>query len=59
MKTKRQVGDMLERAANLTYSLENAVRARKADEQYVIEMITKIKELVKKAEYYVNLEHES
>jgi len=59
MKTKRQVSDMLERASNLTYSLENAVRARKADEQYIVEMIVKIKELVKKAEYYVNLEHES
>ena len=59
MKSKQRVSDQLERASNLAYTLENAVRARKADHLYVVEQTVKIKELIKAAEYLVNLEHES
>ena len=58
MKTKRQVSNLLERANQLTYSLENAVRARKADQSFVVEKLVQIKELLKKAEQSVNLEYE-
>jgi len=58
MKTKRQVSNLLERANQLTYSLENAVRARKADHSFVVEKLMQIKELIKKAEQSVNLEYE-
>ena len=58
MKSKRQVSNLLERASQLTYSLENAVRARKADESFVVEKLVQIKELLKKAEHTVNLEYE-
>tara|TARA_R100000734_G_C3212236_1_gene26919 strand:- start:236 stop:415 length:180 start_codon:yes stop_codon:yes gene_type:complete len=58
MKSKRQVSNLLERASQLTYSLENAVRARKADESFVVEKLVQIKELLKKAEHNVNLEYE-
>ena len=58
MKSKRQVSNLLERANQLTYSLENAVRARKADESFVVEKLVQIKELLKKAEHNVNLEYE-
>ena len=49
MKSKRQVESLLERASQLTYSLENAVRARKADQSFVVEKLVQIKELLKKA----------
>ena len=58
MKSKRQVLNLLERANQLTYSLENAVRARKADQSFVVEKLVQIKELLKKAEHNVNLEYE-
>ena len=58
MKSKRQVEPLLERASQLTYSLENAVRARKADQSFVVEKLVQIKELLKKAEHNVNLEYE-
>lgn len=58
MKSKRQVESLLERASQLTYSLENAVRARKADQSFVVEKLVQIKELLKKAEHSVNLEYE-
>jgi|TARA_B100000073_G_C23508363_1_gene482662 ribosome assembly protein YihI (activator of Der GTPase) len=58
MKSKRQVSNLLERANQLTYSLENAVRARKADQSFVVEKLVQIKELLKKAEHNVNLEYE-
>ena len=58
MKSKRQVSNLLERANQLTYSLENAVRARKADQSFVVEKLVQIKELLKKAEHSVNLEYE-
>jgi len=58
MKSKRQVESLLERASQLTYSLENAVRARKADQSFVVEKLVQIKELLKKAEHNVNLEYE-
>ena len=58
MKSKRQVSILLERANQLTYSLENAIRARKADQSFVVEKLVQIKELLKKAEYSVNLEYE-
>ena len=59
MKSKQRVSDLLERASNLAYTLENAVRARKADHSYVVEQTVKIKELIKAAEQSINLEHES
>ena len=59
MKSKRQVESLLERASQLTYSLENAVRARKADQSFVVEKLVQIKELLKKAEHNVNLEYEA
>ena len=58
MKSKRQVSILLERANQLTYSLENAIRARKADQSFVVEKLVQIKELLKKAEHNVNLEYE-
>ena len=59
MKSKQRVSELLERANNLAYTLENAVRARKADIAYVLEQIVKIKELIKIAEEAVNREYES
>jgi|TARA_B100001094_G_scaffold324636_1_gene377551 hypothetical protein len=58
MKTKRKVQPLLERASQLIYSLENVVRARKADEKFVVEKLVIIKELLKKVESNINLEHE-
>tara|TARA_B100000497_G_C7561813_1_gene338893 strand:+ start:683 stop:862 length:180 start_codon:yes stop_codon:yes gene_type:complete len=58
MKTKRKVQVLLERASQLTYSLENVVRARKADEKFVVEKLVIIKDLLKKVESNINLEHE-
>ena len=58
MKSKRQVSNLLERANQLTYSLENAVRSRKADQAFVVQKLVQIKELLKKAEHSVNLEYE-
>tara|TARA_Y100000992_G_C20996242_1_gene364315 strand:- start:398 stop:577 length:180 start_codon:yes stop_codon:yes gene_type:complete len=59
MKNKVPVQTALERASQLAYSLENALRANKADYNYTLEMVVKIKKLVKQAEERVNLEHES
>ena len=59
MKSKQRVSELLERANNLAYTLENAVRARKADITYVLEQIVKIKELIQIAEADVNREYES
>ena len=59
MKSKRQTSELLERANNLAYSLENAVRSGKADINYVTESIVKIKNLLAKANQYVSLEYES
>jgi len=59
MKSKQRVSDLLERASNLAYTLENAVRARKADYAYVLEQTVKIKEIITAVEQSVNLEHES
>ena len=58
MKSKVHVGNLLERANNLAWSLENAVRAGKADRAYVLEQTVKIKQLIQKAEQSVNLEYE-
>jgi len=58
MKNKIPVLTDLERASQLAYSLENALRAGKADANYALELVTKIKNLVKRAEDRVNLEHE-
>ena len=59
MKSKQRVSDLLERASNVAFSLENAVRARKADHTYVVEQTEKLRELIKAVEQSVNLEHES
>ena len=59
MKNKTVVQDTLERASQLSYSLENLLRASKADYAYTLETIVKIKNLIKKAESRVKLEHES
>ncbi len=59
MKNKTVVQNMLERASQLAYSLENALRAGKADYQYTLDTAVKIKNLVKQAEDRVKLEHES
>jgi len=58
MKSKVHVSNILERANNLAWSLENAVRSGKADRTYVLEQTVKIKQLIQKAEQSVNLEHE-
>ncbi len=58
MKSKVHVGNLLERASNLAWSLENAVRSGKADRAYVLEQTVKIKQLIQKAEQSVNLEYE-
>lgn len=59
MKNKTVVQDHLERASQLAYSLENALRASKADYKYTLDTVVKIKDLVKKAESRVKLEYES
>ncbi len=59
MKNKVPVQTALERASQLAYSLENTLRANKADYNYTLEMVVKIKNLVKKAEEKVSLEYES
>jgi|TARA_R110000796_G_scaffold113480_1_gene225240 hypothetical protein len=59
MKNKIPVQNALERASQLAYSLENALRASKADYKYTLDMVTQIKNLLKKAEDRVRLEHES
>ena len=59
MKNKKVVQEHLERVSQLAYSLENLLRASKADYKYTLDTIVKIKDLVKKAEERVNLEHES
>ena len=58
MSNKIPVLKALERASQLAYSLENALRAGKADVNYAIDQVHKIKNLVKTAEERVNLEHE-
>ncbi len=58
MKSKRQTSELLERANNLSYSLENAVRSGKADRAYVLGTIVKIKELLSQANRFVDLEYE-
>ena len=59
MKSKRKVQNLLERASQLSYSLETVVRDRKASEKYVIEKLSVLNGLIKTAEASVNLEHES
>lgn len=59
MKNKLPVQAALERANQLAYSLENALRASKADYKYTLDTVVKIKNYIKKAEERVNLEHES
>ena len=59
MKNKLPVHAALERANQLAYSLENALRASKADYKYTLDTVVKIKNYIKKAEERVNLEHES
>ena len=58
MRNKIPVLKALERASQLAYSLENALRAGKADASFALDVIHKIKNLVKTAEERVNLEHE-
>ena len=43
MKNKVPVQTALERASQLAYSLENTLRANKADYNYTLEMVVKIK----------------
>tara|TARA_B100000780_G_scaffold244348_1_gene187916 strand:+ start:1857 stop:2036 length:180 start_codon:yes stop_codon:yes gene_type:complete len=59
MKNKIVVELALERASQLAYSLENALRASKADYKYTLDSVVKLKNLIKKAEDRVRLEHES
>ena len=47
MRNKIPVLKALERASQLAYSLENALRAGKADVNYAIDQVHKIKNLVK------------
>jgi|TARA_R110000796_G_scaffold89534_3_gene193009 hypothetical protein len=59
MKNKIPVQSALERASQLAYSLENALRASKADYKYTLDTVVKLKNLIKTAEDRVRLEHES
>ncbi len=58
MKNKQFVQDHLERASQLSYSLENLLRASKADYKYTLDAVVKIKNLIKKVEERIKLEHE-
>ena len=59
MKSKRPVQENLEKASQLAYILENALRAQKADARFCLDKIVKIKEYIKMVEQRVKLEHES
>ena len=59
MKNKVVVQEQLERASQLAYSLEDLLRAGKAEFKYTLDSVVRIKNLIKKAEERVNLEHES
>ena len=47
MKNKTVVQDTLERASQLSYSLENLLRASKADYAFTLDTVVKIKNLTK------------
>ena len=46
MKNKIPVQSALERASQLAYSLENALRASKADYKYTLDTVVKLKNLI-------------